>query len=80
MDVLVRWKNGTHNVVDSSELKTVNCKEIKLGCSVKMLYKRRWYYGTVLDVESKCEVTSSDSEDNTPLSKLKNVTTREIVI
>lgn len=73
MDVLVLWKNGTKNIVDSRELKLIRCKYLSVGCDVKMLYDGIWYKGTVIameDDESHSEGFSTDSE-NVPLSKIK---------
>lgn len=75
MDVLVRWEDNSMNVVFSNELKTINSQKITVGCSVKMLYRGRWYCGKVMEIESCIsEVISSsfDSDDDVPLSKLQN--------
>lgn len=63
MDALVMWTNGTKNVVSFTK--------------VKMLYKKRWYYGTILMLDdSQCEDISSDDEqvlaDFLPLSRFNN--------
>lgn len=78
MDVLVRWRDGFENVVDTSELKTLNQEEIKVGCSVKMLYKCRWRYGKVIAIEHiKSDVITSrsgfDSEDDVPLAEFQKM-------
>jgi len=56
MDVLVQWKNGSKNVVCSSELKNIkNNKKLEIGSEVKMLYKNKWYIGKVIDMEWKTQ-------------------------
>ncbi|CAG4989572.1 unnamed protein product [Parnassius apollo] len=65
MDVLVTWKDGTQNVVHTRELFPIRKgQKITLGTKVKMLYERKWWYGTVTVVEAK-EYSSSEDE---PLS------------
>lgn len=73
MDVLVLWQDGTKNVVYYNELKNnEKNKKIRVGSQVKMLYRNRWYRGTVLDMELEKSVHSDSSEDNIPLAKLVN--------
>lgn len=68
MDVLVLWRNGSKNVVSSSELKSREpSKKIKIGSEVEMFYKNKWYKGKVIDVENQ---TESDSTDDISLAKL----------
>nr|CAH7750076.1 unnamed protein product [Callosobruchus chinensis] len=73
-DVLVQWKDGTRNVVRSSELSGVKLNTIyKEGARVKMLYKTKWYYGKVLAVEEPDDnISSDDDDDNIVLSELRS--------
>lgn len=74
MDILVRWEDGTTNVVSSKELKIGRYKRFRKGSDVKMKYKSKWYKGTILAVEQDESIDSEsecDLEDNIPLSKLK---------
>lgn len=72
MDVLVQWRDNSKNVVAANELQTVNCKNLTVGCSVKMCYVKKWYYGKVLDIQTVSEDSHSfDSEDDVPLANLK---------
>lgn len=71
-DVLVQWKDGTRNVVRSSELSGVKLNAtFKEGLQVKMFYKTKWYYGKVLAVEESDDNISSDSDDDMLLSDLR---------
>lgn len=71
MDVLVLWDDGTKNVVASTDLKTVKCKQIKVGNKVRMRWNKKWYYGTVLDKENVVGANSeSSSDDDVVLSKI----------
>lgn len=72
MDVLVIWKDGSKNVVYSDELQPVEKgKPISVGNKVKMCYKRKWYEGTVLDIEEQIvNNIESDNSDEIPLAKL----------
>lgn len=47
--VLVLWKNGSKNFAYANELKSVNCEVIQVGCGMKILYKKLWYYGKVYE-------------------------------
>lgn len=58
------WIDGSKNVVSASELKTVNCKEIRVGCKVKMLYGKRWYYGKAVAIEYLDRVASEENVNN----------------
>lgn len=72
------WTNGTKNVVSLSELTPVDKEQYLIkDTKVKMLYKKRWYYGTILMLDdSQCEDISSDDEqvlaDFLPLSRFNN--------
>ena len=62
MDVLVKWTDGTQNVVRSSELQAINKpKTLQTGSEVKMWYEGRMYFGTVLARDD------DESEDDLPL-------------
>ncbi|KAG5887536.1 hypothetical protein JTB14_013806 [Gonioctena quinquepunctata] len=71
MDVLVRWRDGTKNIVSSSELK-ITSRILKVGSKVKMLYKKKWYSGVVIDMEENVAAEWS-SEDDVPLTNFSNV-------
>ncbi|KAG5872826.1 hypothetical protein JTB14_023906 [Gonioctena quinquepunctata] len=71
MDVLVRWRDGTKNIVPSSELK-ITSRILKVGSKVKMLYKKKWYSGVVIDMEENVAAEWS-SEDDVPLTNFSNV-------
>lgn len=59
MDVLVTWRDGTKNVVSTNEIQILKKGEkFQIGVKIKMLYKRKWYYGTI----SALEDSSSDDE------------------
>lgn len=66
MDVLVKWTDGTENIVLSSQIRVVDkSKPLKKGAEVKMYWKpeKKWYFGRVIAVENNC-FSSSDSESN----------------
>lgn len=69
------WKDGSKNIVNSKELKTVKRpNKIKVGSEVKMFYVKKWYYGTVLDIENTLSNNiDSDSSDEVPLAKLRKL-------
>ncbi|KAG5886847.1 hypothetical protein JTB14_035864 [Gonioctena quinquepunctata] len=71
MDVLVRWRDGTKNIVSSSELK-ITSRILKVGSKVKMLYKKKWYSGVVIDMEENVAAEWSP-EDDVPLTNFSNV-------
>lgn len=77
MDVLVLWKDGSKNIVNSKELKTVKRpNKINVGSEVKMFYVKKWYYGTVLDIENTLSNnidSGSSDEDEVPLAKLRKL-------
>lgn len=61
MDVLVKWRDGTINCVCINELKAVEDNVgFKVGVRVKMLYKRKWYYGTIISTEDGDDSSSDD--------------------
>lgn len=69
MDVLVRWNDGTINVVSSNELKTFGI--IEKGSSVKMFYEKKWYSGIVIETEETAGGYSTESSnDDVPLGNL----------
>lgn len=71
MDVLVKWQDGTMNVVLSSDLETVEENSgIHSGVSIKMYWRQeeKYYFGTVIQTEND---TESDEDENLPLSILK---------
>ena len=81
MDVLVRWdKDKIENVVSRKELKVIGGGRLKINSRVKMWWApdKKWFYGQVIMTESLKniddvpleEITSSDSEDDIPLSIL----------
>lgn len=81
MDVLVKWKDGSVNCVDTNELKTVkNNANFEVGTYVKMRYKSKWYHGTIIATENDSKEENS-SEDNEPLSKVvhKSVSSSKII-
>lgn len=60
MDVLVKWKDGSVNCVATTELKIINNNGIfEVGTDVKMLFKKKWYYGTITEIENNLSETSS---------------------
>ncbi|KAG5876383.1 hypothetical protein JTB14_022653 [Gonioctena quinquepunctata] len=71
MDVLVRWRDGTKNIVSSSELE-ITSRILKVGSKVKMLYRKKWYSGVVIDMEDNVAAEWS-SEDDVPLTNFSNV-------
>nr|CAH7736214.1 unnamed protein product [Callosobruchus chinensis]CAH7750557.1 unnamed protein product [Callosobruchus chinensis]CAH7753576.1 unnamed protein product [Callosobruchus chinensis]CAH7761328.1 unnamed protein product [Callosobruchus chinensis] len=72
MDALVKWVDGTQNVVNSKELVILGKYNVlKTGARIKMWYMKRWYFGKVVAVEEKLD--DDDSEDDLPLSSLKNI-------
>ncbi|KAG5865689.1 hypothetical protein JTB14_032579 [Gonioctena quinquepunctata] len=71
MDVPVRWRDGTKNIVSSSELK-ITSRILKVGSKDKMLYKKKWYSGVVIDMEENVAAEWS-SEDDVPLTNFSNV-------
>lgn len=77
MDVLVVWEDQTVNVVKSSDLRVAKRKPLAKGTKVKMWYEKKWYSGTILDVENNIsdEFNSSDEE---PLVLLKNKLTTNV--
>ncbi|CAG4996526.1 unnamed protein product [Parnassius apollo] len=77
MDVLVTWKDGTQNVVHTRELFPIRKgQKITLGTKVKMLYERKWWYGTVTVVEAKEYSSSEDEPLSTyvPANRVQNYT------
>lgn len=72
MDTLIKWKDGTQNVVSSKELIILGkSKMVKTNAKVKMWYSGRWYFGKIMAVEEKLE--DDDSEDDLPLSRFRNI-------
>lgn len=74
MEAVVKWSDGSENVVLLSQIQCVNESEvIKIGSQIKMYWKpsKKWFYGTVLEMENSIS-SSSDSEDNVPLKMLCN--------
>lgn len=72
-DVIVKWKDGSQNCVRIKELKTVTKgdKIDRVGTEVKMFYKRRWFFGTVLMTEnddSQNIMSQKSSDDDTDYS------------
>nr|CAH7767959.1 unnamed protein product [Callosobruchus chinensis] len=69
MDVLVKWKSGSLNVVSSKDIKPVIKNSVlRRGVEVKMYWspEKRYYVGTVISTATE----SDDSDDNIPLSAL----------
>lgn len=61
------WNDGSKNVVCINELKNVKDSEpIKLGSKVKMLFKKKWYEGKVMDTEW----AESDSSEEISLAEV----------
>lgn len=60
-DVIVKWQDGTTNCVSIKELKSIytgdniNC----IGTKVKMFYRKRRYFGTVMMTEIGSQQESS---------------------
>lgn len=51
-DCIVRWVNGITNVVYMNEIEhDVPGKTISLGSEIKMFYRKKWYYGKVIEME-----------------------------
>ena len=70
MNVLIKWDDGSENVVSSDDLVIVKGQSLKVGTRVKMLYGKKYYYGMVMMLEEEyCE--SSDSEEDLPLAFLR---------
>lgn len=87
MDVLVIWKDGTKNVVSTSELRLIRSSEFVVGASVKMKYDNIWYYGKIIATEndntvysetshvsnlSKNEHSDNSTDEEEPLPVIKN--------
>ncbi|CAG9762540.1 unnamed protein product [Ceutorhynchus assimilis] len=73
MDAVVRWNDGTENIVLLSQIQCVNESEMmKIGSQIKMRWKpqKKWYYGTILEMENTVS-SSNDSELDIPLKKLR---------
>nr|CAH7723282.1 unnamed protein product [Callosobruchus chinensis] len=68
MDLLVKWTDGSLNVVCSNDLKVQ--EPICIGSPVKMLYKGKWYSGTVMEMQDSSGI-DSDYSDNIPLSEIR---------
>lgn len=82
-DVIVKWQDGTENCVSTKELKSV-VKSAEINCvgtKVKMFYKKRWYFGTVVTTELSADsqniqssqplnTNDENSSDDEPLSNL----------
>ncbi|VEN33846.1 unnamed protein product, partial [Callosobruchus maculatus] len=72
MDILVKWSDGTENIVSSSQIQCVNkFDSLKKGAHIKMYWKpeNKFYFGVVIAIEDDC--FSSDSESNIPLGMLR---------
>nr|CAH7737341.1 unnamed protein product [Callosobruchus chinensis] len=67
MDILVKWSDGTENIISISQIQFVNKSDsLKKGAQIKMYWKpeKEWYFGVVIAIEDDC--SSSDSESNIP--------------
>ncbi|CAB3248457.1 unnamed protein product [Arctia plantaginis] len=52
MDVIVKWRDGTENCVSVKDLKCLRKGDkFTIGTAVKMLFKRRWYFGVIVMTE-----------------------------
>lgn len=87
MDVLVKWEDGSENVVSTKDLKIVDgSKVFKRKKKVKMLYNGKTYFGTILATDASGDEGSSidspptpnsdvdlrsNSSDDIPLGKMK---------
>lgn len=77
MDVLVKWKDGKSNVVVKTQLKMVNKKPVtsmRVGSAVKMWYLKKYFYGTVLAMETDSDTSDFDSSDDIPLAQFRSAT------
>ncbi|CAG9764324.1 unnamed protein product [Ceutorhynchus assimilis] len=73
MNVLVKWCDGTENIVLSSQIQLVNKSEsFEKGAKIKMYWKpeKQWYFGVVIEIE-KDSLSSSDSESKLSLKILR---------
>ena len=75
MDVLVQWKDGIKNTVRSNELEIIGKHKMRVGSKVKMYYIKKWYTGTVIDMETEEILDSTDSEE-LPLASLASLIKR----
>lgn len=77
MDVLVKWDDGTENVVSRCDLVCINDDDsFVVGCKVKMSWCGKWYKGVVLDTEEDGRSDFSSS-DEVPLKKRFKTRTAE---
>lgn len=68
MDVLVKWSDGTENIVLSSQIQVVKKSEpLKKGAKIKMYWKSEemWYFGVMIATEND-SFSSNDSKSNFP--------------
>lgn len=88
-DVIVKWEDGSENCVSTKDIKSVRKGQNnvnRVGAKIKMLYNRKWYYGTVVLTEvdsqhnqvpkqsqqpSNTANSEFSSDDDQPLSNLK---------
>lgn len=80
MDVIVKWRDGSTNVVSSNEIESIDCDTLKVGVEIKMYWlpEKKYYYGKVIQVDySKENSANEESESESmdaPLSILKSHT------
>lgn len=89
-DVIVKWQDGSKNCVSTKDIKSAKKGQNnvnRVGAKIKMLYKNKWYYGTVVvtEVDSQhnqvpnqsqqssnaANFSEFSSDDDQPLSNLK---------
>ena len=74
MDALIEWDDSSRNVVSTSELECIKSRSaFKKGQRVKMLWKKEYYYGMIIDIEkdiSKKSAREVESDDDKPLYHL----------
>lgn len=54
MDCVIRWDNGEENIVYKNEIKHVEKgKPIHIGSRIVMNYKKKLYYGEVIEIQTQ---------------------------
>ena len=74
MDALIEWDDSSRNVVSTAELECIETRSaFKKGQRVKFLWKKEYYYGMVIDIETDISEKSArkvESDDDKPLYHL----------
>nr|CAH7765059.1 unnamed protein product [Callosobruchus chinensis] len=71
MDILVKWSDGTENIVSTSQIQFLKRSDsLKKGAQIKKYWKpeKEWHFGVVIAIEDGC--SSSDSKSNIPSETL----------